>query len=56
MNKALRIQREHEVALIIQGDNLLDDQLWVPALGNPANDTVPYNQCRAAYVGLRVGF
>jgi outer membrane receptor for ferrienterochelin and colicin len=56
MNKALRIQREHEVALIIQGDNLLDDQLWVPALGSPATDTVPYNQGRAAYVGLRVGF
>jgi outer membrane cobalamin receptor len=56
MNKALNLRRAQEIALIIQGDNLLDEQLWVPALGNPATDTVPYNKGRAAYVGIRVGF
>ncbi len=56
MNKALNLKRTHEIALIVQGDNLLDEQLWVPALGNPATDTVPYNKGRAAYLGLRVAF
>ena len=56
MNKALGLKREPEVALIIQGDNLLNEHLWVPALGNPATDTVPYNKGRATYLGLKVGF
>jgi outer membrane receptor for ferrienterochelin and colicins len=56
LNKALHLSRTQEIALVIQGDNLLDRQLWVPALGNPATDTVPYNKGRAVYVGLRVGF
>jgi outer membrane receptor for ferrienterochelin and colicins len=56
MNKALNLKRKQEIALVLQGDNLLDEQLWVPALGSPATDTVPYNKGRAAYLGLRVGF
>ena len=56
MNKALHLKREQEIALIVQGDNLLDEQLWVPALGNPATDTVPYNKGHAAYLGLKVDF
>jgi outer membrane receptor for ferrienterochelin and colicins len=56
MNKALGLTRKQEVALIFQGDNLLNEQLWVPALGSPATDTVPYNKGRAAYLKLKVGF
>ena len=56
MNKALGFKGKQEVALTLQGDNLLNEHLWVPALGNPATDTVPYNKGRAAYVGLKVGF
>jgi hypothetical protein len=56
LNRTLNLKRKQEVALIIQGDNLLDEQLWVPALGNPATDAVPYNKGRAAYLGLKVGF
>jgi len=40
INKALTLKTKHEIALILQGDNLLNEQLWVPALGNPATDTV----------------
>ena len=50
------LKSKHPIALILQGDNLLDEQLWVPALGNPATDTVPFNKGRATYLGLRVGF
>ena len=56
INKALTLKSKHPIALILQGDNLLDEQLWVPALGNPATDTVPFNKGRATYLGLRVGF
>jgi hypothetical protein len=28
----------------------------VPALGDPATDTVPYNKGRAAYFGVKVAF
>ena len=56
MNKALNLKRKQEIALTIQGDNLLNEQLWVPALGNPATDTVPYNKGRATYLGLKVAF
>ena len=56
LNRALKLQRKQQLALILQGDNLLDEQLWVPALGNPATDTTPYNKGRAVYLGLKVGF
>lgn len=56
LNRALNRMRQQEIALIVQVDNLLDEELWVPALGSPATDTVPFNKGRAAYLGVRVGF
>jgi hypothetical protein len=34
----------------------LDEEVWIPASGNPWPDGVPYDQGRAAYVGLNVSF
>jgi outer membrane cobalamin receptor len=56
MNKALSLKRTPEIALILQGDNLMNEQLWVSALGNPATETVPFNKGRATYLGIKVGF
>ena len=56
VNKALNLKRTKEIALVLQGDNLLDTQLWVSALGNPATETVPFNKGRATYLGITVGF
>jgi outer membrane receptor protein involved in Fe transport len=45
-----------EPALIVQVDNLLDEQIWLPDWGLLPGQSIPYEQGRAIYAGLNVKF
>ena len=56
LSQALHLKHKPAVALVVQGDNLLNDPLWVPSLGSTVAETVPYDKGRAVYLGVKVGF
>ncbi|MDH7599651.1 MAG: TonB-dependent receptor [Sedimentisphaerales bacterium] len=43
-------------SLIIQVDNLLDEQIWLPNWGLLPGQSIPYDQGRAIYAGLNLRF
>jgi hypothetical protein len=45
-----------ELSLVVQIDNLLNEEVWVPAWGNVLGSTVPFIQGRTIYGGFKVGF
>jgi outer membrane receptor protein involved in Fe transport len=42
------------VALFVHGDNLADQQVWMPDLGGNTGDTIPVNRGRTIYFGVEV--
>jgi outer membrane receptor for ferrienterochelin and colicins len=42
------------VALFIHGDNLANQQVWMPDLGSNTGDTIPVNRGRTIYFGVEV--
>jgi outer membrane receptor protein involved in Fe transport len=45
-----------EISLVVQIDNLLNEEVWVPAWGNLPGSTVPFIEGRTLYGGFKVAF
>jgi outer membrane receptor for ferrienterochelin and colicins len=45
-----------DASLILQADNLLDKQIWLPNWGLLPGQSIPYDRGRAVYVGLNLRF
>jgi len=45
-----------EPSLIVHADNLLNQEIWLPAWGLAQGESIPYEKGRAIYAGLRVTF
>lgn len=43
-------------ALLVQVDNLLDKQVWLPNWGLAPGTSIPYNKGRALYASLNLTF
>ena len=56
LNKALSISNVKELSLVLQIDNLLDEEIWLPAWGLTPGSTIPYNRGRIIYGGFKVSF
>jgi outer membrane receptor protein involved in Fe transport len=56
LNQLLKLSFGKELALFVQGNNLLDKEVWLPNWGLAPGTSMPYNQGRAIYSGLNVSF
>jgi outer membrane receptor protein involved in Fe transport len=56
LNKFFHWKVSPESSLIVQADNLLDKQIWLPAWGLAPGHSIPYEQGRAVYAGVRFRF
>ncbi len=45
-----------DASLILQADNLLDREIWLPNWGLLPGQSIPYDQGRVVYVGLNLTF
>lgn len=54
LNKAFNFKMKQEFSLFIQVDNLLDEEVWVPAWGLSPGQSIPFNQGRSFYFGLNL--
>jgi hypothetical protein len=43
-----------EILLVVDFDNLLDEEIWLPAWGLINGSSIPYNQGRTIYGGIKV--
>jgi outer membrane receptor for ferrienterochelin and colicins len=56
VNKLIHFQRAKELLLVMDIDNLLDEQIWLPAWGLKPGSTIPYYEGRTIYGGINVAF
>ena len=56
LNRIFKLPFIHDFSLILGVDNCLDVELWLPAWGLKAGSTIPYDQGRTVYGGLKVAF
>ena len=52
----LTLPERQKVGLILQGDNITNQEIWLPASGDALVASVPFNPGRRAYVGMRFSF
>jgi outer membrane receptor for ferrienterochelin and colicin len=45
-----------KTSLLVQADNLLDEQIWLPAWGLTPGQSIPYDKGRAIWAGVRATF
>jgi outer membrane receptor for ferrienterochelin and colicins len=55
-SRHLRRSFAKELSFVVNGDNLLDEEIWLPAWGPNTRANVPYNQGRTIYAGLKATF
>lgn len=56
MFKIFNWNEKHGMALFVQGDNILDCNVWIPSSGSTSGTTYPMNPGRSIYVGLKGSF
>ncbi|MBN1307779.1 MAG: TonB-dependent receptor [Chitinispirillaceae bacterium] len=56
LNKLFQFSAAKELSLVLNVDNLLDEEVWLPAWGLLPGSTIPYNQGRTVYGGFKVAF
>ncbi len=56
LNRLFRFTTVKELSLILKIDNLLNEEVWLPAWGLLPGSTIPYNQGRTIYGGFKVTF
>ncbi|MBN1576550.1 MAG: TonB-dependent receptor [Chitinispirillaceae bacterium] len=56
LNKLFKWRAAQELSLVLNIDNLLDEEVWLPAWGLERGSTIPYNQGRTIYGGFKVAF
>ncbi|MDZ7262229.1 MAG: TonB-dependent receptor, partial [candidate division KSB1 bacterium] len=54
INKFFDWNLSHNLSLVLQVDNLLDKEIWLPDSGLIIGNTIPVNQGRAIYFGIDV--
>jgi outer membrane receptor for ferrienterochelin and colicins len=54
LNRLFNLSSVKELALFLQVDNLLDEEIWLPDWGLILGKSMPVNQGRAIYMGLNV--
>src|SRR4030095_5553618 len=50
----LKSAQAADVALVINGDNLTNGQVWLPDWGGNTGDTIPAGRGRTVYVGVEM--
>ena len=50
----LKARQSAGLALVINGDNLTNDQVWLPDWGGNSGDTIPARRGRTLYVGVEM--
>ena len=56
LNKLFQLPAAKELALVVQVDNMLDQEIWLPSWGLTPGSTIPYNRGRVIYGGFKVAF
>jgi outer membrane receptor for ferrienterochelin and colicin len=56
LNRLFKIPAAKELSLILTIDNLLDEEVWLPAWGLIYGEMMPFNQGRTIYGGFKVTF
>ncbi len=56
LNKILKVHAAGELSLVLNVDNVLDEEIWLPAWGLKTGEMIPYNQGRTIYGGFEVSF
>lgn len=49
-----RLKSARSLALFINGDNVTNQQVWMPDWGGNTGDTIPVNRGRTLYFGVEV--
>lgn len=55
INNLFNLDIQQQFTLLVQVDNLLDEEVWLPAWGLSKGQVIPFNQGRTLYVGLNLG-
>lgn len=53
MFKVFNWSKKYAASFFVQGDNILDAKVWVPAAGSTAATTYPLNPGRSVYFGIK---
>ena len=56
LNQLFKMSFGKELAFFVQGDNLLNKEVWLPNWGLAPGTSIPYNRGRAIHLGLNVAF
>ncbi|MBN1576552.1 MAG: TonB-dependent receptor [Chitinispirillaceae bacterium] len=56
LNRFFKFTAAKELSLVLNIDNLLDEEVWLPAWGLRRGSTIPYNEGRTIYGGFKVAF
>ncbi len=54
INKVFNLNLKQDLILLVQVNNLLDKQVWLPNWGLTKGSTIPYIQGRTMYIGLNL--
>jgi outer membrane receptor protein involved in Fe transport len=56
LNKLIQMATVKELSLVLNIDNLLDEEVWLPTWGLKLGSVIPYKQGRTIYGGFKVSF
>jgi outer membrane receptor for ferrienterochelin and colicins len=56
LNKLFHVSQAKDLCLVLNIDNLLDTEVWLPTWGLSPGSVIPYNQGRTIYCGFKVAF
>jgi outer membrane receptor protein involved in Fe transport len=56
LNTILKFHTVNELSLVLNIDNVLDEEIWLPAWGLQTGEMIPFNQGRTIYGGIKVSF
>ena len=56
LNKLFKVRFAKDLSLVLNIDNLLDKEVWLPIQVQPIGGAIPYNQGRTIYGGFKAAF
>lgn len=56
LNKLMKSNIRQQINLYLHADNLLNREIWLPALGSDSGKSIPFDQGRVIYAGLSIVF
>lgn len=54
INQFFKLSSPYDIAVFLQGDNLLNKELWLPNHGGAFSETIPVNRGRTIYLGVNI--